>query len=65
MGADETVEFVRQSRALHWALQAHQSARWLGIAAAAHFDAALEFNRAGSSLRAFVLDQLAPARSPA
>lgn len=65
VGADETVEFMRQSRALHWALQAHQPARWLGIAAAAHFDAALEFNRAASGLRAFVLDQLALSRSPA
>ena len=65
VGADETVEFVRQSRALHWALQAHLPARWLAIEGAAHFDAALEFNREVSQLRGFVLDHLALARTPA
>lgn len=65
VGADETVEFLRQSRALHWALQAHQPARWLALEGAAHFDAALEFNREVSQLRGFVLDQLALARTPA
>ena len=65
VGADETVEFVRQSRALHWALQAHQPARWLAVEGAAHFDAALEFNREASQLRGFVLDQLALARNHA
>jgi len=65
VGADETVEFVRQSRALHWAMQAHRPAGWLAIDGAAHFDAAFEFNRAASRLRTFVLDCLAPARSPA
>jgi arylformamidase len=63
VGADETVEFLRQSRALHWALQAHLPARWLAIEGTAHFDAALEFNREVSQLRGFVLDQLALGRT--
>jgi arylformamidase len=65
VGADETVEFLRQSRALHWALQAHLPARWLALDGAAHFSAALEFNREVSQLRGFVLDQLALIRSHA
>ena len=55
-GAEETPEFLRQSRALHWALQAHRPAHWVEIAGAAHFDAALEFNREDSVMRGFVAD---------
>ena len=57
-GAQETPEFLRQSRALHWALQAHRPARWFEIPDTAHFDAALEFNREDSVLRGFIADSI-------
>lgn len=44
VGADESTEFIRQSRALHWALQMHTAAGWLEVPGRAHFDAALAFN---------------------
>ena len=55
VGAEESPEFVRQSRALHWALQAHVRAGFHALPAAAHFDAALEFLAADSALRRFAL----------
>lgn len=55
VGAQESTEYIRQSRALHWALQLHASAGWREVPGAAHFDAALEFNQADSVLRRFAL----------
>lgn len=62
VGGEESSEFRRQSRALHWALQAHQPTRWFEVSGAAHFDAALEFDRPASTLRSFLVDAL---RQPA
>jgi arylformamidase len=55
VGADETPEFVRQARALHWILQWHAPAAWHAVRGAAHFDAALEFNAPRSVLRQFAV----------
>ena len=55
VGSQETSEFVRQSRALHWILQHHTDARWHAVEGAAHFDAALLFNAQHSQLRHFAL----------
>jgi arylformamidase len=52
-GDQESPEFIRQSRALHWGLQAHAAASWLAVPDTAHFDAALEFNAPVSALRHF------------
>lgn len=56
VGADESSEFVRQSRALHQALQPHCAAGCLELSGAAHFDAALAFNHPvlGADLRRFI-----------
>ena len=65
VGADESAEFLRQSRALHHALQPHTSARLLEVPGAAHFDAALAFNspglevHRGPGLRMFISQALA------
>lgn len=48
VGADESSAFLRQSRALHQALQPHTAVGWLEVPGAAHFDAALAFNTPGS-----------------
>jgi arylformamidase len=58
VGAEETSEFIRQARAVQWALQAHTSAALQIVAGRAHFDAALSFNEADSPLRAFVAEAL-------
>jgi len=64
VGSQETSEFIRQSRALHQALQPHTDAAWLEVPGAAHFDAALAFNApmpAGGpagGMRAFVTHAL-------
>jgi arylformamidase len=58
VGAEETSEFIRQSRAVQWALQAHTAAELQIVAGRAHFDAALSFNEADSPLRAFVAEAL-------
>jgi arylformamidase len=50
VGADETSEFVRQSLALHQALQPHTAAGWLEVPDAAHFDAALTFNKTDAGM---------------
>jgi arylformamidase len=55
VGADETAEYLGQSRRLHRALRAHAEAELHEVAGAAHFDAALEFNRTDSTMRRFVL----------
>ena len=47
VGADESAEFMRQSRAVHWALQKHTAAGWFEVPGCAHFDAALAFNNHG------------------
>jgi arylformamidase len=57
-GAQESSEFIRQARALHWALQAHTTATWCEVPSTAHFDAAISFNLQDSPLRAFVADAL-------
>ena len=44
VGSGESSEFIRQSRALHEALQPHTDAAWLEVPRTAHFDAALAFN---------------------
>lgn len=55
VGAQESSEFIRQSRALHWALQSRTQASWHLVPDSAHFDAALEFNAPQSVLRHFTL----------
>lgn len=55
VGAQESSEFIRQSRALHRALQGRTSAAWHEVPHAAHFDAALDFNAPHSVLRSFAL----------
>lgn len=55
VGAEETGEFIRQARALHWQLQRHTRVFWHLVPRAAHFDAALEFNAPQSVLRQFSL----------
>lgn len=51
VGAQESAEFVRQARAVHWALSRHTQTVWQSVAEAAHFDAPLEFNRPQSHAR--------------
>lgn len=60
VGSEESSEFVRQSRALHQALQPHCAAGWLEVPGAAHFDAALAFNDPlpGAGLRSFITHAL-------
>lgn len=60
VGSEESSEFVRQSRALHEALQPHCAAGWLELPGAAHFDAALAFNAPvpSASLRTFITQAL-------
>lgn len=60
VGAEESSEFVRQSRALHAALARHTSAAWWPVPGTAHFDAALSFNAVSpaSPLRTFITDAL-------
>ena len=61
VGAAESPEFLRQARALHWALQRTARSEFHEIAGAAHFDAALEFNAPASASRAFVRQHLSRA----
>lgn len=57
-GADESPEYLRQARALHWELARQTEARWQWVEGAAHFDAALEFNRPDSLARRFLGEAL-------
>jgi arylformamidase len=59
VGAQESSEFVRQARALHWALNLNATCAWQSVEGAAHFDAPLEFNRPQSHARSFVHTALA------
>ncbi len=61
-GADESPEFLRQARALHWALGRVAEAELQLVHGASHFDAALEFNAPDSVARAFVRGHLAAGR---
>jgi arylformamidase len=61
VGAEESAEFVRQARALHWRLRSLGVDSALhAIAGRAHFDAALEFNAPSSVMRGFVAARLLP-----
>lgn len=54
VGAQESPEFVRQARALHWVLNLHRPTAWESIEGAAHFDAPLAFNQPQSQARDFL-----------
>ena len=60
VGAQETPEFIRQSRALRQVLMPHAAVQGLDVPGAAHFDAALAFNAPGpgAALRSFVTQAL-------
>ncbi len=54
VGEQESAEFVRQARALHWALARLTRAEWHVVPGAAHFDAALAFDQPDARLQSFV-----------
>ncbi|UUX95408.1 alpha/beta hydrolase [Aquabacterium sp. J223] len=59
VGEQETSEFVRQSRALHWALaRGPAGAVWQPVPGAAHFDIADDFDTPASPLRGFLREGL-------
>jgi arylformamidase len=60
VGEQESTEFIRQSRALHWALAGGPAgAVWQPVPGAAHFDIADDFDAPGSPLRGFLREGLA------
>jgi len=63
VGEEESPEFLRQARALHWALARLTHAEWHVVPGAAHFDAALAFDRPDARLQSFVRAQLLSAET--